>query len=104
MRKLIAICLIVCICLSSMAMFASAVETRSTWVAICQSDSVNFRSTPNEKVTFNIIGLLMNGDKLHTSSGVYEEWFYGIPDPATAIYQAFGEVDGYAKANFFRVW
>lgn len=106
-KSIISLLLVLCICLSSMAMFASAADVgakqvNAIRVVTCQATAANFRSAPDESDPENIIGNLMRGEDFHTASSPYDTWFFGTPGPETALYAMFGpSVKGHIKATAF---
>lgn len=102
-KSIISLLLVLCICLSSLAMFASAADTEIgpkalIRVVTCQVSAAYFCQTGNEN---GIIGQLMRGEEFHTSSESTATWYYGIPGPTTALAAQFPGVKGYIKATAF---
>ncbi len=108
LKSLIALCLIVCICLSSMVMFASAVDTSAApnatiRVVTCQISAAYLRRTGS--LNGDIIGQLMQGEEFHTASAAGETWYFGTPGPNTYLVAEFGpSVKGYIKATAFQLY
>lgn len=103
-KSIISLLLILCFCLSSLAMFASAADTpanqnRAIRIVTCQVSAANFRRTPSPDG--EIIGNLMRGEDFHTSSAGTDTWYYGTPGPTTALAAQFPGVKGYIKATAF---
>lgn len=104
LKSIIALCLIVCICLSSMVMFASAAEKSVNWTAVCQTDGVNFRRSPNTDNDADIIANFLEGDTMNVENGVNAAWYYGTPGVGSAPYLLFHGVHGYSASLFFHLY
>ncbi len=108
-KSIISLLLVLCICLSSLAMFASAADTAiepkaTTRIVTCQVSAANFRRSPDASNPQNIIGNLMRGEDFHTSSESTATWYYGIPGPTTDLAAEFPGVKGYIKATAFSIY
>lgn len=103
-KKPFAALLAVCILISVLTVFCFASEAliSPNWIAVC-TDTVYFRDKAS--TDGRILGQFEPGDQLHTTSGVYDEWYYGRPASDTAIAQYYAPdiIYGYAVSRCFRI-